>query len=129
VLGTSIGSFLFTAWKNGPWKMGVVMVVVAVDGLLTSLRIRHVKLAGSNAKCALNPFGEVWAGTKHLWSDRPLLLTVLAISYFWFLGALFQQDLLLFGSEVLKVDDLRVGLMVTGLAIGIGAGSMLSGRL
>jgi acyl-[acyl-carrier-protein]-phospholipid O-acyltransferase/long-chain-fatty-acid--[acyl-carrier-protein] ligase len=54
---------------------------------------------------------------------------VLAISYFWFLGALFQMDLLLFGSEVLKVDDLRVGLMVTCLAIGIGGGSMLAGRL
>ena len=54
---------------------------------------------------------------------------MLGISYFWFLGALFQMDLLLFGSEVLKVSDLKVGLMVTALAIGIGAGSMLAGRL
>jgi len=26
VLGTSIGSYLFTAWKDEGWKMGVVMV-------------------------------------------------------------------------------------------------------
>src|SRR5882724_4687289 len=30
VLGTSIGSFLFAAWKNEPWKMGAVMLAVAV---------------------------------------------------------------------------------------------------
>jgi predicted MFS family arabinose efflux permease len=38
-------------------------------------------------------------------------------------------DLLLFAHEVLHVDDLRTGLMVTCLAIGIGAGSMLAGKL
>ena len=35
VLGTSIGSFLFAAWKNEPWKMGLVMLAVAVAGFLS----------------------------------------------------------------------------------------------
>jgi acyl-[acyl-carrier-protein]-phospholipid O-acyltransferase/long-chain-fatty-acid--[acyl-carrier-protein] ligase len=129
VLGTSIGSFLFTMWKSEPWKMGVVTLAVACLGFATSFKIARVKAAGATGRFQLNPFSEVITGTKHLLKDRPLWLTVLAISYFWFLGALFQMDLLLFGSQVLKVDDLRVGLMVTCLAIGIGAGSMLAGRL
>src|SRR5262245_16858358 len=102
VLGTSIGSFLFTAWKNEPWKMGVVMTAVAVAGFLTSLKIQKVPAAGSTSPFRWNPFGEVIEGTKHIWKDGPLWLTVVAISYFWYLGALFQMDLLLFGSEVLK---------------------------
>ncbi len=61
---------------------------------------------------------------KRLYGDRPLWLTVIGISYFWFLGALFQMDLILLGREVMKVDEVRVGLMVTSLAVGIGAGSM-----
>ncbi len=129
VLGTSLGSLLFVTWKQQPWNMGIVMVAVAVTGFFTSLRIAHVSPAGSTAPFLVNPFAEVFAGTKRLLADRPLWLTVLAISYFWFLGALFQMDLLLFGSEVLHVSDLKVGLMVTCLAIGIGAGSMLAGRL
>jgi hypothetical protein len=64
-----------------------------------------------------------------LLKERALTLTVIGISYLWFLGALFQMDLLLFGSEVLKVSDLKMGLMVTALAISIGGGSMLVGRL
>src|SRR5689334_22870456 len=122
VLGTSIGSFLFMAMKNEPWKMGLVMLGVAVAGFLTSLRITRVPPGRTATPFLWNPFAEVITGTRHLWKDRPLFLTVVAISYFWFLGALFQMDLLLLGSEVLKVDDLRVGLMVTALAIGIGAG-------
>ncbi|HYL76012.1 MAG TPA: acyl-[ACP]--phospholipid O-acyltransferase [Bryobacteraceae bacterium] len=129
VLGTSIGSFLFAAWKDEPWKMGVVTLVVAVAGFFTSLRITRVPASGSTTPFRKDPFAEVWIGTKHLLKERPLTLTVLGISYFWFLGALFQMDLFLFGSEVLKETDLRVGLLVTALAIGIGIGSMLAGRL
>src|SRR5580693_4560564 len=129
VLGTFVGSILFAAWKGEPWKMGVVTLAVAVAGFLTSLKITRVPPSGAHAPFQLNPFGEVWIGTKHLLKERPLTLTVLGISYFWFLGALFQMDLLLFGKEVLKETDLKVGLLVTALAIGIGIGSMLAGRL
>lgn len=129
VLGTSIGSFLFAVWKGEPWKMGVVTLAVAVAGFLTSLKITRVPASGAHAPFQINPFGEIWIGTKHLLKDRPLTLAVLGISYFWFLGALFQMDLLLFGKEVLKETDLKVGLLVTALAMGIGVGSMLAGRL
>src|SRR5580704_11590039 len=43
VLGTSVGPFLFTAWKAAKWKIGVVLTTVAVVGCLTSFRIsRHL---------------------------------------------------------------------------------------
>jgi acyl-[acyl-carrier-protein]-phospholipid O-acyltransferase/long-chain-fatty-acid--[acyl-carrier-protein] ligase len=93
-----------------------------------SLRITRVAPSGAAGAFGWNPFAEVVTGTKHILRDRPLALTVLGISYFWFLGALFQMDLLLFGKEVLHASDLRVGLMVTCLAVGIGAGSMLAGK-
>ncbi len=128
VLGTSGGGLMFTAWKAQAWKMGFATLAVAVVGLFTSFKIPRVAGCGSAAPFRLNPFSEVLAGTKHLLNDRPLWLTVMAISYFWFLGALFQMDLLLFGSEVLRVDERHVVWMVTGLALGIGAGSLLAGR-
>ena len=129
VLGTSIGSVLFTIWGHEAWKIGVLLLEVAIAGLLTSFRITKVPATSTTAPFLFNPFSEVITGARHLLRDRTLWLTVLGISYFWFLGALFQMDLLLFGSEVLRVDTLRVGLMLTALAVGIGAGSMLAGRL
>jgi acyl-[acyl-carrier-protein]-phospholipid O-acyltransferase / long-chain-fatty-acid--[acyl-carrier-protein] ligase len=47
VLGTSLGSFLFHAWKDAAWKMGVAMLGVAVAGFLTSLWILRVRAGGA----------------------------------------------------------------------------------
>jgi len=129
VMGTSAGAFLFARWGDEPWKMGVAMLAIAAAGLSTSFKITPVPAAGTKSPFRFNPFAEIAAGTKHVLRDRTLWLTVLAISYFWFLGLLVQMNLLLFGSEVLHVDDFRIGMMVTCLAIGTGAGSMLAGRL
>lgn len=129
VLGTSAGAFMFSSWKSEAWKMGLVTLVIAVAGFLCSLRIPKVSSPRRTERFQWNPLAEVWRGSKQLWKDRPMFLTVVGISYFWFLGAFFQLDLLLAGKETLKVNDLHVGLMVTALAVGIGAGSMLAGRL
>jgi len=129
VLGTSIGPFLLTAWQTAEWKIGVVLTTIAVAGCLASLRITRVPAAGASQPFRLNPCAEVAEGTRHLLRDRPLWLAVMAISYFWFLGLLFQMDLVLYGSETLKVSDRLVGLLMTCLSLGIGAGSMLAGRL
>jgi acyl-[acyl-carrier-protein]-phospholipid O-acyltransferase/long-chain-fatty-acid--[acyl-carrier-protein] ligase len=129
VIGTAFGAFLYASYADTPWKMGVVLMAVAVVGLLMSFRMRNTGAVGATDKFSWNPFGEVIKGTVQMWRDKPLWYTVMAISYFWMLGALFQLDLLLYGSEVLKVDDLKVGLMVTALAIGIGVGSLLAGKL
>ena len=129
VLGTSVGTLLFSAWKNQPWNMGFVMVAIAIIGFATSFKITRVPPSGVSTPFALNPFAEVIIGTRRMLADRPLWLSVIGISYFWFLGLLFQMDLLLLGGEVMKLDDVHIGLMVTCLAVGIGAGSMLAGRL
>jgi acyl-[acyl-carrier-protein]-phospholipid O-acyltransferase / long-chain-fatty-acid--[acyl-carrier-protein] ligase len=129
VAGTSIGTLLFTAWTGHLWRLGVAMLTIAVAGFSASLRIPRVPAAGRDQPFRWNPFAEVAAGTRHLRRDRALWLAVLGISYFWLLGSLFQMDLLLFGAETLHATDLQIGLMATCLGVGIGAGSLLAGRL
>jgi acyl-[acyl-carrier-protein]-phospholipid O-acyltransferase / long-chain-fatty-acid--[acyl-carrier-protein] ligase len=129
IMGTALGGLMFKLWKEEPWKMGYAMVAVAVMGFGTSLGITRVPPSGAKDKFQWNPFAEVITGTRHLLKDRPLWLTVIGISYFFFLGALFQTDLVVFGSDVLKVDETHIATMVGCLAVGIGIGSMLAGRL
>jgi acyl-[acyl-carrier-protein]-phospholipid O-acyltransferase/long-chain-fatty-acid--[acyl-carrier-protein] ligase len=129
VIGTALSSALFPVFSGQPWKMGIGMVGVAAVGFLISFKIRDTGPAGADDRFLWNPFAEVIKGTQQLLKDRPSWLTVMGISYFWMLGALFQLDLLLYGTEVLKVGDTQVGLMVTALAVGIGAGSILAGKV
>ena len=129
VLGMSVGAFLFGSWHHQGWRIGVVTLALAVTGLLTSLRITRVPPSGATQPFRWNPFGEVVASTRHLMNARPLWLTVLGICYFWFLGALFKMVLPDFGTYVLHASDTRVGLLWTFLAVGVGTGNMLAGRL
>jgi acyl-[acyl-carrier-protein]-phospholipid O-acyltransferase/long-chain-fatty-acid--[acyl-carrier-protein] ligase len=136
VLGTAAGGYLFDAWHRHLWAIGLVVVVVAVVGTMASFGTPHVPPAlhastsgGRRRRPSLNPWGDVWQGLKSLRRDRVLWLTVIGISYFWFLGSLLQLVVLLFGAKVMALDDMWVGVLTTFAAIGIGAGSMAAGRL
>ncbi|MEK7307158.1 MAG: MFS transporter, partial [Nitrospirota bacterium] len=129
ILGTSIGSMIFTVWKGAPGIIGIVLIGIAVAGTITSLGISRVPDPRTKKEFRLNPWAEVIDGIKRLYSDKTLWLTVIGISCFWFLGALLQMDIILFGKEVMGLDDLRIGLLVTFLAVGIGVGSIAAGRL
>jgi acyl-[acyl-carrier-protein]-phospholipid O-acyltransferase / long-chain-fatty-acid--[acyl-carrier-protein] ligase len=129
VLGTSVGSFLFARWKAEPLIMGGMLLGIAVVGSITSLFIPEVPACGSRLPMRWNPFAEIRAGIQRIYDDRPIWLTVAGMSYFWFLGALFQMTVILIGSESLHLSATRTGLLVTALALGIGVGSIAAGWL
>ncbi|HKA00555.1 MAG TPA: acyl-[ACP]--phospholipid O-acyltransferase [Candidatus Solibacter sp.] len=129
VLGIAGGGALNAVWSATPWKMGLVTLGVSVLGVAASFGITRVKSADAKEGFQWNPFGEIAGSTRHLLRDRPLWLAVLGISYFWFAGALLKPALQYFGRDVLRVDDTGVSILWAFLAIGIGAGNILAGRL
>jgi acyl-[acyl-carrier-protein]-phospholipid O-acyltransferase / long-chain-fatty-acid--[acyl-carrier-protein] ligase len=129
VLGTAFGSFMFDAWRDRLWLVGVMVVLIAVAGTIASFGIPQVRPANEATRFSVNPWREIVIGLKRLSGDRVLLPTVIGISYFWFLGALLQLVTVLFGAQVLGLDDRWVGILLTFAAVGIAAGSMAAGRL
>jgi acyl-[acyl-carrier-protein]-phospholipid O-acyltransferase / long-chain-fatty-acid--[acyl-carrier-protein] ligase len=129
VAGTALGSVLFDRWKDQLWIIGVLVVVIAIAGTLLSLRIPRVAPATPGRKLSLNPIGDVIVGLRRLRMQRVLWLSVIGISYFWFMGALLQAVMILFGKEVMGLADDKIGVLLTFAAIGIAAGSVVAGRL
>src|SRR5262249_23925009 len=129
VLGTAVGRPLFQAWRDHLWAIGLLVVAVAVVGTASSFRIPQVPAAAPTQRIDRNPWGEIWSGISALRRDRVLWLTVLGISYFWFLGSLLQLVVILFGTSVMGLSDSWVGVLTAFAAIGIGIGSMAGGRL
>lgn len=129
VVGTSFGSALFEHWKDTPLTLGLVMLGFAVLGTLFCLHIPKVPPAGRMGAFRWNPFGDISSGIKELRTRKPLALTMVGISWFWFVGALFQLALVLEASEILHVAETRAGFLFTALAIGIGVGSVMAGKI
>ncbi len=129
VAGTALGSVLFDQWKDQLWLVGVLVVVIAIAGTGLSLRIPHVAPATPDRPFSWNPIGDVIAGLRRLRQQRVLWLSVVGISYFWFMGALLQAVMLLFAKDIMGLPDRSIGVLLTFAAIGIAAGSVVAGRL
>ena len=129
VIGTAAGGFLFDVWRDRLWLIGAVALALAIIGTVSSFGIRRVPAAAPRQAVDWNPFGEIRDGLVRLWSDRVLWPTVVGLSYFWFLGALLQQLVILFGTHSMGLDPRWIGILTTCAAIGIGVGSMAAGRL
>jgi acyl-[acyl-carrier-protein]-phospholipid O-acyltransferase/long-chain-fatty-acid--[acyl-carrier-protein] ligase len=129
VLGMSLAGVMYGRSAGAAWRVGVVTIAFAAGGLLTSFRICRVPASGARQRFRSNPFAEIAGSTRHLIENRPLWLAVLGISFFWFFGALFKMDLPGFGRAVLHASDERTALLWTFLAIGVGTGNLLAGRL
>ena len=129
ILGTWFGGEMLVAWKGRMWLVGCLLAVVAVAGFLTSFGITKVRHPETKKPFQLNPWAEIVHGLRRIYGDKPLRLTVLGISYFWFLGALLQLVTILFARDVLGVSEEWTARLITFLGVGIGAGSLAAGRL
>ena len=129
VAGTAAGGYLFDVWRERVWLIGALTLAIAIAGLVASFGIRCVPPAAPQQAFDWNPFGEIREGLARLWRDRVLWPTVVGLSYFWFLGALLQLVVILFGTHVMGLDDRWVGILTTFAAVGIGVGSIAAGRL
>ena len=129
VLGTILGGELFQAWHGAPWITGGLLTAIALAGTATSYGIPATAAAKPGGRVSLNPVSEVVLGTRRLLMDRNLLMTVVGISFFWFVGALIQLAVLPYGLHELNVGEAASTRLFTALAIGIGVGSLAAGRL
>jgi acyl-[acyl-carrier-protein]-phospholipid O-acyltransferase/long-chain-fatty-acid--[acyl-carrier-protein] ligase len=129
VLGTAIGGELFQTWRGEPWLTGGLLTAIALVGTATSYRIPSTPPAKRDAPFSINPLGEVVTGVRRLATNRNLFMTVVGLSFFWFLGALIQLAVLPLGLDELRVGEAASTRLFTALAIGIGVGSLVAGRL
>ena len=129
ILGMAVGPAL-SQWLEGQqaWS-GAVLVGLAVVGLFTSLGIARVPARDPGRKFPVNPFGEFFGQVGYVRQDRVLWLSVVGFSVFWALGILLTNYILLYGSDVLGLTQVRTGALLVASALGIGVGSLAAGYL
>jgi len=106
-----------------------VCVLIAITGTLTSLRIGYTPAAGSNATISWRFWNDVIRTYHNNKQDRFLVLAILAAAYFSLIGAFIQMNLIAFAIDHLHLSKTAGGYLFLFAAIGIGAGSLLAGKL
>ncbi len=126
LLGTVTGGILV---NQGRLLSGATLIVVAAAGWFASRMIPKAAPASPNLKISWNLFKESKNIISHTRKDRVVFLSIMGISWFWFLGACYLTQIPNYTKTVLFSSEQVATLLLTMFSIGIGAGSLLCERL
>ena len=124
LIGTMVGGLLI-AHEEGRWLVSIVLVAIAVLGFFASLVIPKTPSPCPDLKINWNLFTETWRNIAFIRSNRTVFLSVLGISWFWFLGATYLVQLPNYTKLTLGGNEQVVTLLLTLFTLGIGSGSLL----
>ncbi|MCF8070321.1 MAG: MFS transporter [Desulfobacterales bacterium] len=128
LLGT-MTSGLLVQLEYGRLAIAVTVVSIACIGWLVCLNIPDAPSAAIDKKINWNMFSQTFETIKIVRKDKNIFLSVLGISWFWFLGAAYLTQVPNFTKLILKGSESVVTLLLTTFIIGIGTGSLFCEKL
>jgi acyl-[acyl-carrier-protein]-phospholipid O-acyltransferase / long-chain-fatty-acid--[acyl-carrier-protein] ligase len=121
------GGFLAQTFHGRQVWSGVIFLVLTVLGLLTSLGISKVPAADPARRFDWNVPAEFFHEIRQMRADSTLWTAVVANTFFWFLGSLLLLNIVLYATDILRVDDAHSSYLLAALSLGIGIGSFVAG--
>jgi len=128
LLGTIAGSLMILEAHGTVW-VSLLMLALAIAGYVSSLFIPRRQAAAPELRINPNFLTETWRIVRTAKANREVWLSIVNISWFWAVGAVFLAQFPNFGKVALHADNQVVTLFLVLFSIGIGAGSLLCARL
>jgi 1-acyl-sn-glycerol-3-phosphate acyltransferase len=129
LIGTIIGGAAAGALEHGAMLLAVACIAFAIIGRVASTFVPKSEASQPDLRINWNPFSETWRNLKLAKTDRTVFLSLLGISWLWFVGATFLTSFFNFAKDVLSADPDVVTILLATFSIGIGTGSLLCERL
>lgn len=127
ISGTAMGGKLLELFADKVYLVAIVMVILAIIGFSATFLIKSQFVLQARRDFRVNLLAEVGGALKEIRRDRGLFLTMIALCYFSFLGAIFQMNILIYGSHILKVAQTHTSLLLVAVLSGIALGGVLAG--
>ena len=129
LIGTIVGTKMAAIPDSGTLWVSLSVVLLAVAGYLASRRIPQRDATNPGLKLKKNPFAETAEVLRLAARSRTVFLSILGVSWFWFLGATYLAQFPNYTRETLGGDVNLFTLLLALFSVGIGAGSLLCDRL
>lgn len=129
ILGTFLASFLLDITNRNFILASIFCIIIASVGLLASLCIKYTPPSGSRKKFNIRFIYDIYNTLKTVKKEPSLLAAILGSSFFLFLAAYVQLNMIPFAVQSLHLTDVQGGYLFLMTALGIGTGSILGGRI
>lgn len=128
LLGTILGGLLSTV-QNGAVLVGIASLFFATLGYFSSRYIPTAPPFEKKENLSLNIFVQTKKTIALAKENRVVFLSIVAISWFWLVGAVLLSQLPFFVKETLHGDETTLTMLLAFFTLGIGGGSMLCEKL
>jgi acyl-[acyl-carrier-protein]-phospholipid O-acyltransferase/long-chain-fatty-acid--[acyl-carrier-protein] ligase len=129
ITGMVGGGLLFDGFQGALQYAGLVFLAVALVGTATSLFVERIPAAAPERRPRWNVPAEMLGNIRFVRTDRSLFLSVLGVSFFWFVGASFQLNFPVYADRLMSLSSSWTSTLLALTAVGIGTGSLLAGKL
>ncbi len=129
ILAGTIAGGLLILGAHGTAIVAAGLVALAVAGYLASRFIPSTAAAAPDTRIDPNIFRQTWRVLREARRDRVIFRSILGISWFWLVAAVFVTEMPPYARTVLGADETVVTLFLAVFSVGIGIGSLLCGRL
>ena len=130
LFGTIAGTQLIAgATDNSIVPVSAVLIIVAIAGYLASRRIPEAPASDPELTIRFNPLKETIKLVRSTARHRVIYQSILAISWFWFMGATYLAQFPVYARDVLGGSVDVFTLLLGTFSLGIAGGSILCERL
>ncbi|MEN9450659.1 MAG: AMP-dependent synthetase and ligase [Pseudomonadota bacterium] len=128
LIGTLLGGLLIANHTDLRW-ISTIIISIAGLGLFASFYIPVTTKANPNLKLNLNFIQSSIKIIQQVKTEKKVFLAILAISWFWVIGATFLTQFPSFTKNILHADASVVTLFLAIFTVGVACGSLLCNRL
>src|SRR5579862_6048332 len=129
IIAALAGGFLAQTFHGRQIFSGFIFLALTILGLLVSFGISKVPAADPSRSFNWDVPGDFFSEIRRIRSDSTLWTAVVGNTFFWFLGSLILLNIVLYSTDILRVDDKHSSYLLAALSLGIGIGSFLAGLL
>ncbi|ADG16072.1 phospholipid/glycerol acyltransferase [Paraburkholderia atlantica] len=129
LVGTIVGGAGAGFAEHGAVVLAGVCIAIALIGRAVSGFVPATPAPQPGLRINWNPVSETWRNLKLAHENLTVFLSLLGISWLWFVGATFLASFFNFAKDVLSADPDVVTALLATFSIGIGIGSLLCERL
>ncbi|MCU7939616.1 MAG: MFS transporter [gamma proteobacterium symbiont of Bathyaustriella thionipta] len=130
LIGTIMGGILIADKELGRIYVSALVIGIALLGWLSSLKIPLAQSVNVNLNINFNIFSQTWNILRTAAEHQLIYGAIIAISWFWFIGATMLSILPLpaFTQDILSANERVITLSLALFSIGIGMGSIIAGK-
>ncbi|ASJ76687.1 MFS transporter [Granulosicoccus antarcticus] len=130
LFGTIAGTQLIAKSATGSVvPVSIVLMLVAIAGYFVSRKIPSAPASAPSLRIRFNPLTETVNLVRSTSEHRIIFQSILAISWFWFLGAVYLAQFPVYARDVLGGSVDVFTLLLGTFSVGIAMGSILCERM